>query len=245
MQAYIGEVNTKETPLSDTSTVIYFAGCDFNCGFCNSLNFHDPRSEFLIDLREIKIQIEENDADVYFTGGEPCLQRQALLDLARFSRKCGKKTGIDFNGSKPECLVSLLTEGLIDFVRMDLHAPLQENAFEKATRSKTFFIQTQDIMENVKKSLEVLRTHQDEIRIEFATYIVPGIMFRIEDLLDIAKEIRFIKSEWVLKPFRPGENLLDGSLKSIEPPSEKFLINLKNAILKEYHTLRIRIEGYD
>ena len=245
MQAYIGEVNTKETPLANTSTVICFAGCDFNCGFCNSSSFHDPKSDFLIDLREIKSQIEENDADVYFTGGEPCLQRQALLDLARFSRKCGKKIGMDFNGSKPECLVSMLTEGLIDFVRMDLHAPFQEKIFEKATRSKTFFIQTPEIMENVKNSLEVLRTHQDEVRIEFVTHIVPGILFRIEDLLDIAKEIRFIKSEWVLKPFEPGENLLDGSLRRIEPPSEKFLVNLKKAILKKHHNLRIRIEGFN
>jgi len=56
------------------------------------------------------------------TGGEPTVQED-LADFLRRVRRIGYRIKIDTNGSRPEVLARLISEGLVDFVSMDVKAP--------------------------------------------------------------------------------------------------------------------------
>jgi len=115
MQVYVGGIiplSTVDWP-ANVCTVIFFAGCDFKCCYCYNKDFIDFKEEFLKDLKDIKKEIIKNSGfidAVLFSGGEACLQRQALLTLARFTKKLGLKVGIETNGSKPYSIKSLIKD---------------------------------------------------------------------------------------------------------------------------------------
>jgi pyruvate formate lyase activating enzyme len=59
---------------------------------------------------------------VVFSGGEPTMQRDALLSLARASRNLGLATGIQTNGIFPDVLETVIAERLVDRVALDIKA---------------------------------------------------------------------------------------------------------------------------
>jgi len=250
MQAYIGGIvpmSTVDWP-KNVCTVVFFAGCDFNCPYCQNSGILEFKDEFLKDLKQIKQEIRKNlgfiDA-VLFSGGEPCLQRTALVELARYAKQLHLKVGIETNGTKPEVLLGLLTDGMLDFVGLDIKAPLTEpELFEKLTKSKTFFKTTDEVMQNLRQTLVLLKQYEDKLEIEIRTTIVPGLIYKKEDLLQIAEEIKELDCRWSLQQFRCDlGQILDPMLRSINPPKKEFLENLKDFILKKYHNLRIDVKA--
>ncbi|MFW6311875.1 MAG: radical SAM protein, partial [Nanoarchaeota archaeon] len=154
MQAYIFEDIDSESVLTkfdeSDELKVFFTGCDFNCQYCNVKFLLKFSQERLIDIKDLKKEIEKHvgvKKKIVFTGGEPCLQRQALLNLCRFSKKLGLKVIIDTNGSKPDSLKSILMSDLVDEVRMDLKCAFDESKFEKVTKASTFFINSSQILE--------------------------------------------------------------------------------------------------
>jgi len=247
MQAYIGEIVPLSTVewTTNVCTAIFFSGCDFRCCYCHNKEFVGFKDEFLKDLKDIKKDILKNSdfiGAVLFSGGEPCLQRQALLTLARFAKKQGLNVGIETNGSKPYSIKSLINENLLDFVALDMKASPKKEIFEKVTQSKTFFKTTENIIENIKQTLDILKKNQDKIQIEIRTTIVPGLIFRKEDVLEIAKEINGLNCRWVLQPFKSSRGTLDQKISNIKSPTKKFLENLKKDCQKKYSNLRIDIK---
>jgi pyruvate formate lyase activating enzyme len=62
---------------------------------------------------------------VVVTGGEPTLQA-GLPDFLREIKKMGFAVKLDTNGSRPEAVSGLLEDGLIDYIAMDVKAPLDK-----------------------------------------------------------------------------------------------------------------------
>ncbi|MBQ9086204.1 MAG: anaerobic ribonucleoside-triphosphate reductase activating protein [Clostridia bacterium] len=102
---------------------VFTGGCNFRCPFCHnaSLVTHIdpaqtiPEEEIFSYLKKRKGILD----GVCVTGGEPLLQP----DLARFCRKIhdlGLLVKLDTNGSFPERLNGLLSEGLVDYIAMDI-----------------------------------------------------------------------------------------------------------------------------
>ena len=248
MQAYIGDIiplSEKDLP-NRACTKILFAGCDFCCPYCYSRDILDFREEFLKDLKEVKNEIIKNSDSidaVIFSGGEPCLQRQSLLTLARFTKKLGLNVGIETNGSKPYSIKSLINENLLDFIVLDIKAPFKKEIFEKVTQSGTFFKRPEDVIKDIKQTIGILKKNQDKIQIELRTTVAPGLIFRKNDILEIAKEISGLNCRWTLQQFISSKGTLDPKLNSIESPTKKFLENLKKECQKKYSNLRIDIKA--
>ena len=59
---------------------------------------------------------------VIFSGGEPTMQKDPLLALARAAKKMGLAVGVHTNGVYPETLQALIDAGLIDHVALDIKA---------------------------------------------------------------------------------------------------------------------------
>ena len=60
---------------------------------------------------------------VVISGGEPALQPD-LLPFCRALKKLGLAVKVDSNGSRPEVLQQLLAAGAVDYLAMDIKAPL-------------------------------------------------------------------------------------------------------------------------
>ncbi|MBR9675846.1 radical SAM protein [Candidatus Woesearchaeota archaeon] len=211
---------------------IFLAGCDFNCPYCNTPELIDFKEEYLIDVLSLKREItnNSNNADsVFFTGGEPCLQRQALLALARHSKNAGLGVGLSTNGSNPKTIKSLLNEDLLDYVELDLKTEFEEKSFEKATRSKNFFNPTSQILQSLYETMKLLRVANRKVKLTFKTTIVPGLNDDIETLQRIANRIGDYDAVWKLRSF-DNEKTLDKDYQEKTPVPKENLLVLKEKL---------------
>jgi len=114
--------------------------------------------------------------------------------------------------------------------------------FNEVTRSRTFFKSERDIMKGVRDSLVLLKKHEDRLEIVLQTLIVPGLIYKKSDLTKIAKMIKTLDARWELVAYDP-QSTKSKRYSSVEPPTVKFLNNLREDILKEHATLRIEVKA--
>jgi len=106
-----------------TACTIFTGACNWRCPFCHnaSLALH-PGEQPVIDENELFSFLQKRRGlleGVTVTGGEPTLQR----DLPEFLSKLkalGYCVKLDTNGSNPVMLESVLQQGLLDYVAMDI-----------------------------------------------------------------------------------------------------------------------------
>jgi len=112
-------VSTKDWPGRSACTV-FLRGCPLRCSYCH--NAAIQAGESTVDSGEIIRKIEDSLAlvsGVVFSGGEPTLQGDALLDLARAAKERGLLVGIQTNGYFPDVLSRLIDERLVDRIALD------------------------------------------------------------------------------------------------------------------------------
>ncbi len=237
MEAYISDVLVE-----DDSVTVSFSGCNYNCPSCYKPAYVEFQTGEQRDLREVQAIIASaQPARICFTGGEPLLQRQALLTLLRWCRTAtSAKLIIDTNASKPGVIRELLENGLVDEFNVDLKAP--RHAFDRVTHAGTFFVGAEQVFDEFSSSLALLRAAQDRVIISFTTLIVPGLLYTKEDLLALARLIEGFDAEWTLKAFEGGVTL-DRRLSALQSPSERFLEHLADALRAAHPQLRMRIAG--
>ena len=149
------------------AVIIYVCGCNLRCSYCgyagllggcdSSLGHDWSYAQSYLEKRLDKI-----DA-VIFSGGEPTLQED-LVDCMREVRQMGLATKLETNGTKPEVLRELLMSGLVDFVSMDVKAPLENYQNLVGCRLDA---------ELIRASVWVVK--QSGIPHEFRTTVVPGL----------------------------------------------------------------------
>jgi pyruvate formate lyase activating enzyme len=108
------------------AAIVFTQGCNFHCPFCHNSSLLPMESESLIRENEVFdfLQRRRNLLDgVVISGGEPCLQDD-LAGFCRRVRNMGFDVKLDTNGSRPEVIEGLLAENLVDFIAMDIKAPL-------------------------------------------------------------------------------------------------------------------------
>jgi pyruvate formate lyase activating enzyme len=242
MQAHVARIE----PLSDRwpgtlSAAIFFAGCDYACPHCNASDCLHTPEEFLKDLKEIKAELRQQAGTIkglLFTGGEPCIQRQALLSLAQYGKENNLKVGLETNGSKTDCIRSLISLKLLDYVALDLKSAFRDEDFERATRSSTFFRTSSSLLSDLRQTILLLKKHEDALDIDIRLTITPTILYKKEDVLSIAAEVEGLRASFVLQAFSP-EGVSTKRLLDVKPPSQEFLQTLREAVLKEHPNMHV------
>lgn len=62
---------------------IYFAGCSHRCEGCHNPESWEITNGTLMSIEDILSEIEENDFNVIFSGGDPLMQIDEVTNLAR------------------------------------------------------------------------------------------------------------------------------------------------------------------
>ena len=247
MQAYINRMIPHYTLGNphEISLHIYFSGCNFRCGYCYTPELLTFDEKHLVDLKDVKHELRLNHEvikSIFFTGGEPCLQKDALLQLAQFSRMLGLRVSLDTNGSRPDVLQELLEHQLIDAVYLDVKTPLSPALFERVTHSRTFFVTSDSLLAQLRKSFSILHDFHDSIEVVIITPIIPNLIYHKEDLLSLGDIVQDIASRWILRRFRNDKVLFEKKLQKIKEPTFDFMEMLREMLAKKYPQLVVEID---
>lgn len=102
---------------------LFTAGCNFRCPFCHNallVTEIDPAATY--DLDEILSYLRKRRGvldGVAVTGGEPLMNRD-IPELLKQFKDLGYSVKIDTNGSYPDRLRQIVSDGLADYVAMDV-----------------------------------------------------------------------------------------------------------------------------
>ena len=211
------------------SAIIFTQGCNFRCPYCHNLGLVDPKLYkpclFPKDILDFLAHRRGKLDAVTITGGEPTLQED-LIPLIQKIRKMGFAVKLDSNGSRPAVLDRLLKEKLLDFIALDIKAPL-----DKYSQVVKVQMDTGAIAQSVRLVI------QSKIPQEFRTTVVKSMLTQ-KDILAIAKEIAGAK-RYVLQRFQPAQTL-DPEFAREQLFPEEELLKLKKQLEKMFPLVLIR-----
>ncbi len=191
------------------AAVVFVPGCNLDCYYCHNrhlishdgqLNLYDVDAilEFLVSRRSFL-------DGVVISGGEPTLQH-ALEEFLTAVKKLGYPVKLDTNGTQARLLKKLIGKKLVDYVAMDIKAPLHRYA-----EICGMDVPVWDIIESIKLLMNAGCDY------EFRTTLVPEL--GKEDIIGIAEMIREAK-RYVLQQFRmpPHQNNSIKDVRLYRPP---------------------------
>ena len=215
------------------AAIVFTSGCSFRCPFCYNPELVLPekiKNQPIVSEKDIFVFLKERQGlieGVVLTGGEPTLYKE-LPALIKKIKKLGYSVKLDTNGSNPKMLEELIDKKLIDYVAMDIKAPLGVKAqsskfkvqnYETATGVKGF-------LEKVKKSVKIIK--DSGIDYEFRTTVVPTL-HTAEDILEIARHISGAR-KYCLQNFSNKEAMEPG-FRKITPYTREQLEGMRESVL--------------
>jgi pyruvate formate lyase activating enzyme len=218
------------------SVVLFLSNCPFRCPYCQ--NYELLSSSNLTDISVLEAAIRKSKpfvSSVVLSGGEPLMQEQAVMHLARFAKKNGLLVGIHTNGFYPEVVAELINEKLVDKFFLDVKAPLDDpdlyarviGCGNLRASSPTLRLCPQDAVENVSES--ILTVMRSEVELELRTTAFRGFMGDAHDIRKTAASILSLTGErnvpYVIQQGL-AENALLESMRDIKPFSREEMLGL-------------------
>ena len=143
---------------------VFLQGCNYRCPFCHNSELLPRKGEEFMTEEEFLSFLKKRQGlldAVCVSGGEPTLYKD-LPRLLKAIKDLGYLVKLDTNGSDPEVLKALVTDGLIDYVAMDIkNSP--------ARYGETVGLSRVD-MEAIEESIRFLLS--DAVAYEFRTTVV-------------------------------------------------------------------------
>jgi pyruvate formate lyase activating enzyme len=163
------------------SAIVFTQGCGFRCPYCHNPELVDPPrfspafpqmelGRFLRSRREVL-------RGVVVTGGEPTFHSD-LPELLAELKDMGFSVKLDTNGTNPLMLQHVIAERLVDFIAMDIKAPLDVYA-----ETVCAAVKTHDILQSIELILRSGLSH------EFRTTWAPWLLTK-RDIAAIAGLVR-------------------------------------------------------
>jgi pyruvate formate lyase activating enzyme len=191
------------------ASIIFLGGCNFRCGFCHSSDLvmnHKSIPDIPFAGIEEFLKVKKTWVDgVEITGGEPTLYGKALLELTAHIRRLGFKVKLDTNGTNPFLIKKIIESNAVDYIAMDIKAPLNRKSYENAVSCDVN-------MENIIRSKDIILN--SNLDYEFRTTVVPGIINE-SNILMMAADIKGAK-KYCIQQFVPRDTL-DKKYLSVKP----------------------------
>jgi pyruvate formate lyase activating enzyme len=198
---------------------IFISGCNFRCKYCHNPGLNKNTKSIYTKEKILEFLNERKEFldAVCISGGEPTLNED-LPDFISKIKKMGFLVKLDTNGTNPKMLKELIENNLVDYVAMDVKAPL--DFYENVTDSKIE-------KENIKESINLIKKMENY---EFRITVVPGL-FKEEYAKMLGEWLSGAK-KFYIQQFRNIETQ-DKKLNKIKPFSKEELEKFCS-ILKPY-----------
>lgn len=209
------------------AATVFVGGCNFRCPFCHNGDLvlcsgemsGYSEEEVLTFLKKRKTVLE----GVCITGGEPTLYKE-LPDFISKIKSLGYKVKLDTNGSNPEMLETLTEGQMLDYVAMDVKAPIRD--YDKVCGV------TVDI-EKIKQSVEFLKKGQ--ISYEFRTTVVKELHSE-DEIMEIGKWLLGAEN-YFLQSYRETDKNLTVGFSAME---KERLLALEDKLKKYVKNVKVR-----
>ena len=218
----------------NVSMVVFWAGCNIRCPYCHNSLLIPIDSGTPLNLHYLEERIQQSlypdpslDA-VVFTGGEPLLQVDAVIEAAKLVKQHDLKLMLDTNGTIYEAAETALRTGLFDRIALDVKSPITTEAFGKLCGVPEM---AEKYVDSIKKVIEL--SNQLGVPIEARTTVAPGVSDDEEYIRVIARQIKGKTDVYYLQQFDNQGDVLSPDLKEAKPPTKEHMIKLAKAALDE------------
>ena len=224
------------------SAIVFTQGCNFRCHFCYNPMLVGPVVSSKVEIKlghkekdqippgskqnsQLFEPVKEDDLFLFLknrvgkleaiviTGGEPTLHS----DLPEFIKKIkdlGFLVKLDTNGTNPDRIKELISKKLINYIAMDIKAPLDK--YERTVGVKLDF-------KNIKKSIDVIM--ESGLPYEFRSTLAPNLINK-QDIEKMGELIRGADN-WYLQTFRSDTDLVDNEFEGQKSFSRKEMADMK------------------
>jgi pyruvate formate lyase activating enzyme len=186
----------------------FCGGCNFRCPNCHNSGIVLHPGDFAdLDERDIWSFLERRVGlldGVVLSGGEPTLQPDLLSFAARI-RGLGYQVKLDTNGYRPEMVRAMIDRSAVDYVAMDVKAPLVPTKYARAAGVPI------DV-DRIRHTIDLLL--EGQVGYEFRTTVVPGLLTE-SDVVQIAQAIGGAR-HYYLQQF-VARNTLDSDMLKLAP----------------------------
>ena len=168
------------------ASIVYTCGCNFRCSYCHNPELVLPKliaksaklksDEILRWIAKNKIMLDA----IVITGGEPTLHG-SLPDFIKQIKSLGLKVKLDTNGTNSLMLHQLISHNLVDYVAMDIKAPLNFEKYKEIVGNKL----TNKLFKELIYSIEILQ--KNSINFEFRTTLDSKL--KIDDIIEITNQV--------------------------------------------------------
>lgn len=183
------------------AAVVFTQGCNFRCRYCHNPElvyphlFAEP-----VAMEEIYSFLQRRQGTlegVVVSGGEPTLHEDLPAFLADL-KAMGYATKLDTNGTRPEMLRELLDRKLLDYIAMDIKAPLEKYSLITGVDFNPEVLkQSMDLIRQSGLGYEFRTTYDKEVLtdadISTITQRLNGKNYRVQECLPVAKEKATLK----------------------------------------------------
>ena len=186
------------------AATVFLGGCNFRCPFCHNASLVVRGDDSEITEGELLSFLESRRGKltgVCITGGEPTLNPQLPTFISKI-RALGYSVKLDTNGTNPDMLISLVRDGLVDYVAMDIKSSIQNYG-------RVAGVVGLDTA-RVEKSIDFLLG--GEVEYEFRTTVVRELHTR-EDLDAIGRRIKGARA-YFLQSFKDSGDLIEDGFSS-------------------------------
>ncbi len=207
--------------------IVFTVGCNFRCPYCHNPelvvgNISLLNEDYLFEF--LKKRVSRLSA-VSITGGEPTLHKDLPLFVEKI-KKLGYKVKLDTNGTNPAMLDRMFRLRLIDYVAMDIKAPIEK--YSMVVRN---YVNVEDIVNSIKLIIS------SGVDYEFRTTVVRDLL-DVDDIINIADLIKGAK-RYVLQRFVPSKTLDAGFINAADFDNTE-LENIRLSIAEQFHSFTIR-----
>ncbi|MCQ3034765.1 MAG: anaerobic ribonucleoside-triphosphate reductase activating protein [Bacilli bacterium] len=205
---------------------LFMEGCNFRCPFCHNSQLVNKENNTPIPWEEIKVFLKRRvgvmDA-VVITGGEPTLMpdlEEKIKDIKSF----GYEVKLDTNGTNPTLIKKLVSEGLIDYIAMDIKS--SPNTYNDVAGLSVN-------MAKIKETVGFLL--ENHIDYEFRTTLIDEF-HNLETIKELGEFIKGAK-KYRLQKFTDSDTCIQ---RGLHPVSKENALQMKDVLLTYINDVELR-----
>ena len=182
---------------NNITSVIFIKGCNLRCEFCHNHEILCDDNVSTPSIQEVKSFLETRNHDIegiVISGGEPLMNASIIPFITEIKNLTNLPIKIDTNGCYPETLNELINDKLIDYIAMDIKAPLKH--YKKVCGVS---VDTEKISKSIKLIMNC------GIDYEFRTTLTP-VFHDEKSIIAMAKLIAGAKV-WYFQRISPHQSL--------------------------------------
>ena len=183
------------------AAIVFTQGCNFRCRYCHNPElvyphlFTEPVAEE--EIWSFLTRRQGTLEGVVVSGGEPTLHEDLPAFMARL-KQMGYATKLDTNGARPAVIKELIDKKLVDFIAMDLKAPLEKYALITGIETNPAILKdSKELIRQSRLEYEYRTTYDQEVLtdadIKALEELTQNQNYRVQECLPVAKEKSVLK----------------------------------------------------